>query len=525
MLRSCSHEFTSDGRAAIIRRLSQEGIIPFATGIGKSYDYQFEYIARTGNYDSDYDPYLPRGSYHAGGDPCRVLEVLGAFDKLDIIGRVVKPDFDAFLTRSREAENFAGARWEDLLPTLVGYKRWIHKMMGPAPSVVFCKHGPGATAERLTSVDKWIPILDSTRTAHPVLRIVDVPKNFLKRRIIGIEPVLQQFRQQGVANSLRDTYLFRKYVNIHDQSVHADKACTPGLMTIDLKDASDRIPPSLIEALFPSDWVKLLLACSTGYGTLPDGSTLRVGPFAQMGCGYCFEVETLVFLLVVTALSVDGDFSNHHYVESHLRTIAVYGDDIVCSRDLFPAISAFASTAGWVLNQKKTCLTERFKETVGYWIADGVKTLRFTPQLLGDAHSIRFHNVSDKLALASRCYEAGYRQLSSAILSEIGQLHLEWDTGYHIWGVFDRECERDCLRPTNLSDNVRWYVWWKTGRSAPSSEPTGKKTQSFGHVPLRELGQLGTKILGRLVACGFCDPHGKPSRANRVTIPTDTDLL
>jgi hypothetical protein len=467
------------------RRLDNEGVVSFAKGMNDVHDC----LLRALTVGSNVLPptYIPQGSLPDWvSQPAQALDFFGMFNKLQVQDQQTPAPWDSFKLRNLEVTNLDGAHWEEILPLPRGYHKWIHHEMGAAPTTVFCKHGPGATAERLSGWDKWLPFIQN-KSGDQSIRMVDVPKDTKTRRIIGIEPVMRQFVQQGVSHALRHTKYFHKYIDLHNQRAHANFACGDELVTIDLKDASDRIPLSLLDYLLPSDWSHLIRATSTGYATLPCGEGLRLGMVATMGCGFCFEVETLLFHLVAGLISS----SCLSTLANSLRSCRVYGDDLILASHWVPAWSHFCNQAGWVMSDKKTMLTPRFKETVGFWIVDGKPRQRYLPQLAGTSSSLTLSDA-DKLSLSSRAMLAGYGHLTSAIVADV-ILPIRWDKSLQHWEVKVRMSSHS-RRVLTVTEETRWLAYWKCGLSDQSVEDLPTKEDHEVWVPMETHPVLGTVI-------------------------------
>lgn len=403
------HKEASEIAAYIANRVRNEGIIPIASRMSKSFKQAMACLGNHGTINESLDllDLGNVGKHH----PAWALDFLGAFSKLKLDDHTSQEDVYApFLARNREVSNFAGCRWEDILPLPPGYCQWIARLLGPAPTTVTGRHGPGATAERLVGWDKWLG-LDETITNS--LRMTTVPKDWSKDRLIGIESVRAQFIQQGIARALRNTSFFRAFVSLRCNRRHLRLATDPEYMTIDLSDASDRIPLSLVEYLLPADWYYLFARYSTGTACLPTGEVVRLGMAATMGNGFCFEQETLIFLLVASLVSA----STVHELHSNVSKTSVFGDDIVLRRAYGPEFALLATSMGWVLSATKTCWTSGFKETVGFWISNGHAVRRFLPKLAGDKVGIHFACSQEVLDLSERACVAGYEGLGRTLLS------------------------------------------------------------------------------------------------------------
>jgi len=144
-----------------------------------------------------------------------------------------------------------------------------------------------------------------------------VPKNAKTGRPICYEPHMNIRLQLAVGSYIRNR-LRKVGVNLDDQSINQRRARVGSkhghLATIDLSSASDTIARELVWELLPYDWAALLDDLRSHYTKYPDGSVRRNEKFSSMGNGFTFELESLIFFAVSTAVASD---------------VSVYGDDIV----------------------------------------------------------------------------------------------------------------------------------------------------------------------------------------------------
>jgi hypothetical protein len=108
-------------------------------------------------------------------------------------------------------------------------------------------------------------------------KIVLVPKDSRGPRLISMEPLELQWIQQGLAREIikfieNSRSITAGYVNFTDQDVNRDLALDASarrgdyseFITLDLKDASDRVSLWLVKKLFPDHLYACLCACRSG---------------------------------------------------------------------------------------------------------------------------------------------------------------------------------------------------------------------------------------------------------------------
>jgi hypothetical protein len=150
------------------------------------------------------------------------------------------------------------------------------------------------------------------------------------------------------------------------------------LATIDLSNASDTISSKVVETVLPPDWYEALNLTRSHYGSLDSGAVIRYQKFSTMGNGYTFELESLIFWAICSAV-VD-------ILELGDTRIGVYGDDLIVSSNAFELLEYTLMDFGFTLNPKKSYSTGPFRESCGkhwfkgrdvspFYIRKGVETV------------------------------------------------------------------------------------------------------------------------------------------------------
>lgn len=231
-------------------------------------------------------------------------------------------------------------------------------------------------AERKDPLD-YLEVLE-TGTAKAVF----VPKDSRGPRLISCEPLEYQWIQQGIAAELIYCINSSKYtsgrVNFTHQDVNRRYALLGSLtgnwVTLDMKDASDRVSTELVRALFANTHVlDYLLCCRTTSTVLPSGRRVELRKFAPMGSALCFPVESLVFFALAVNVLV------HHLgytLERACSRVKVYGDDIICSFEDYEAIMQYFPYVGLKFNEGKCCTGGGFRESCG---VDAFRGIDVTP--------------------------------------------------------------------------------------------------------------------------------------------------
>lgn len=291
---------------------------------------------------------------------------------------------------------------------LNGAQRIARRILGPLPSSLDGAFGPGTSFELkgqpyTTVVDKlWITphatngcmalfehMYWNTHWGRSRLvtglplpskargnRFTTVPKDATKDRGICIEPLGNLWVQLGIGRHLK-----RRLANVglkvgktspsdcpiqrlrsrpvqDGQTFHRDTARDGSLhgkwATIDLSNASDTVSFELVRWVLPPDWFELLCAARSPM-TLIEGQWHHLEKFSSMGNGFTFELETLVFSVVLAAglgLTVGAD-------------LFVYGDDILLPSEKGRDAIAILQSIGMTPNVGKTFLSGPFRESCG----------------------------------------------------------------------------------------------------------------------------------------------------------------
>lgn len=327
------------------------------------------------------------------------------------------------------------------------------------------KHGPGATAERISGNAKYVssrwhdrlepyfPVLDNAfanADAHlgqgfknvtivgeadeqPV-RVITVPKTLKTPRIIAIEPVCMQYTQQALAefivDRLENGLLTSGHTNFRDQKVNRRLAKISSKdgksATIDLSSASDRVPYSLALRMFDRNPVlrDAIDACRSKTAQTPDGDIIHLKKFASMGSALCFPIESMYFYTIcivglLRSHNLPMTFSNIYDVS---RNVYVYGDDIIIPADQSETVTRTLHEYYCKVNVHKSYSVGNFRESCGM---DAFAGEEVTPTYIRE---LRPRNRRDAPALiswiktANLLYKRGYWLTSSYMLKHVERL-------------------------------------------------------------------------------------------------------
>jgi hypothetical protein len=206
-------------------------------------------------------------------------------------------------------------------------------------------------------------------------KVVTVPKDATKNRVIAIEPGLNLWFQSAVGKAIQHR-LLRFGIDIRDQSANQELArqgsITGELATVDFSSASDSISRKVVEALLPPQWLELLDACRSHYGLLDDSPPKLWNKISSMGNGFTFPLETLIFYAVAVSCV--------EYFQVSLP-VSVYGDDVIIPTNCLGLFAEMCAFYGFTLNQKKSHFASAFRESCGRHYVSGIEV---TPIYLKD---------------------------------------------------------------------------------------------------------------------------------------------
>jgi hypothetical protein len=348
----------------------------------------------------------------------------------------------------------------------VAFVLWNRVLRGLRVDMLSPRHGPGQTAERRSGNRKYVwqrwherlepffpfagsaysPSVGEMCTQHWVLnycsftpaeeeqpvRVVLVPKTLKGPRVIAIEPCCMQYVQQAVRNELyrrfESTYPFKGHVNFSDQGINQALAMASSidgrLATIDLSDASDRVPLDLAMEMFRSnpDLHDLILACRSTRAELPGtGEILFLNKFASMGSALCFPVEAMYFytICVIALLESRNLPVSRKNVVKCASEIFVYGDDILVPVPEAASVLDHLQMYNCKVNTSKTFYSGKFRESCG---VDAYAGYMVTPVYLGTAPPENRQQASrliSWIATANQFAKNGYQRVAHVLFEKV----------------------------------------------------------------------------------------------------------
>lgn len=407
--------------------------------------------------------------------PCKPERIRKALD-----GFVeIENSFEEFHISDEDAKSF------DLVSSVL----WDNIMGDLRLDMLVLRHGPGATADRISGNQKYLwrrwhqrlepyfPVIDSCYpvscgelTSHsqelnvlslvsvdseqPV-KVTPVPKTLKGPRIIAIEPCCMQYAQQGLRDAIyriiESYWLTRGHINFRDQGINQSLAINGSrdgqLATIDLSDASDRVPHDLAMRMFRSnpDIRDAIDACRSTSAILPDGrivSPLR--KFASMGSALCFPVEAMYFYticIVASLRKMDLPVSLNNVFDV-TRDIYVYGDDIIVPSHLATTVMEYLEKYNCKVNSRKSFSEGNFRESCGVDAFGGNSVTAIYLRQPLPTNRQQSHSLLSWCSTARQFFTAGYLHTSQLLFSKVekilGHLPMSSDKSFvigrnHYW--------------------------------------------------------------------------------------------
>jgi hypothetical protein len=328
---------------------------------------------------------------------------------------------------------------------------WDNIISGIRLDMLVPRHGPGATAEHVSGNRKYVwgnwherlepyfPLVDSAYNISAMgskeleivtlvsqeheqpVRVVHVPKTLKAPRIIAIEPCCMQYTQQAIRDVIYDVLESSKitsgHINFRDQKINQDKALMSSksghLATIDLSEASDRVPRSLALEMFRSnpDLRDAIDACRSTSACLPDGTIISpLQKFASMGSALCFPIEAMYFytICVMAILDAQNLPATPRNAFEASRGVYVYGDDIIVPTTYAITVLDYLQKYNCKINTAKTFLTGKFRESCGVDAYDGEPVTPVYLRQLRPKNRQQARSLISWVATGNLFYKKGY---------------------------------------------------------------------------------------------------------------------
>jgi len=277
------------------------------------------------------------------------------------------PAHPLLLAASRKIERLLG---EFSWPEVFQHSRWgpgASTRLGRARRDVYYKFRgiPHVTHDLFPIARKMVATIPGWDVSHLECvignRVTTVPKNAKTDRVIAIEPDLNMVIQLGLGGMIRKRLnrvgLLTEEAQQNNAELAKEGSLTGRFATIDLSMASDTVSYELVRTLLPARWFEALEQSRSPSGVLPSGEQVVYQKFSSMGNGYTFELETLIFWALSSAV-LDLYGNGRHQV-------LVYGDDIIVPTQYAEHLMEVIRMVGFIPNTKKSFLDGPFRESCG----------------------------------------------------------------------------------------------------------------------------------------------------------------
>jgi hypothetical protein len=292
--------------------------------------------------------------------------------------------------------------------------------------------------------DTWSSSQNLEQMETGTAKVVLVPKDSRGPRIISCEPLEYQWIQQGLGRAivrhLESHDLTRGRINFTDQTINQRFAlsgsCDTEVVTLDMKEASDRVSTELVSCIF-RDVPQLraaLLATRSTHTVLPNGRKVLLNKFAPMGSCLCFPVEAFVFWALGVASIIhdtarygsEFEFPRGKYRESPIRSILrkvrrcslhVYGDDIIVGKKYHESLLQTLPKFGLMFNLDKCCIRGFFRESCGVDAYTGVNVTPLRLKRRWCHRTVDASTLASYVEFSNLAYERGYKRVASFVRS------------------------------------------------------------------------------------------------------------
>jgi hypothetical protein len=227
------------------------------------------------------------------------------------------------------------------------------------------------------------------------------------------------------------------------------------LSTIDLSDASDRVPYSVVRQMLrcvPDLW-DAIDACRSRSAQLPNGRIIDLKKFASMGSALCFPIESMYFFTII----VHAILWKHNLpptlanIVNASRGLHVFGDDIIIPRHETDIVMQALMQFNCKVNTTKSYWNGQFRESCGMDAFEGtdvtpVYVRESAPRKRRDSSGlISWTSTSNQFHLAGMWRTADY--MKNVVERTLGALPVVQDTSPGLgWTSFlgCQEHERMC---------------------------------------------------------------------------------
>lgn len=234
-----------------------------------------------------------------------------------------------------------------------------HKLSVP-PSISRCSLG--LLFQMSKGVLRWHDAF-GYRTDVVAAELRFVTKNYKTDRAIVLPTSLTGMYQRALGRFMKERALRNEGIDLfggqqRQRELARISSLTGENATVDLKGASDSIAHMLVAELFPLPWFELFDQLRDDRVKYRD-TVIELEKISSMGCGFTFELETILFYALAYGIARCFD------IPIHRKSISVYGDDIIVPTALARKIVDWFPYFGFQLNVEKTFIDGPFRESCG----------------------------------------------------------------------------------------------------------------------------------------------------------------
>lgn len=219
-------------------------------------------------------------------------------------------------------------------------------------------------------------------TISAVSRLSSVRKNAGTDRVISMEAFWTMVAQLSYAADLRSVLRQKVGVDLDSRAdLHRSLIRLAQKATIDFSNASNSNWIVVLRELLPKAMYDKLMSLRTPtvYADTTEYAKhyAHLNMLAPMGCGFTFEVMTIVLLALSRAFDPGS---------------TVFGDDVIIDRGVATDFTTLATLCGWKINETKSFIEGNFRESCG-----GFYDLKKDQYII----SYDFHEVEDMHSLCT----------------------------------------------------------------------------------------------------------------------------
>lgn len=204
-----------------------------------------------------------------------------------------------------------------------------------------------------------------------------VPKSYASKRIVVTEPSLNTYFQLGLGKEMERILRSATGIDLTCQPDINQEMARKGSLdgeycTMDLQQCSDFISHTLADYMFPKSvmrWFNILRMKTVLLPKKYGRREIELHMLSTMGNGFTFPMQTILLsalvLGVYDTLGIDS-------TDQTGRRWAVFGDDIIVTKEAYSLLTQVLATLGLRVNVDKSFSAGKFRESCGTDWFEGV---------------------------------------------------------------------------------------------------------------------------------------------------------